>query len=86
MIDHIKIPPDLNPNTARLVISFAEALAEKLRRAEVKYGYRDGWLTQDWEQSCREDLMMHVAKGDPLDVAAFCAFMWKRGWPTNGHR
>lgn len=24
----------------------------------------------------------HIAKGDPRDVAAYCAFMWWHGWST----
>lgn len=23
-----------------------------------------------------------MTKGDPLDVAAYCAFAWHHGWPT----
>lgn len=72
----------LHPATAELVSGFAKALAEKLRRAEQKYGYSDGWLTDDWQIECGRELMRHITKGDPLDVAAYCAFMWKRGWST----
>lgn len=27
-------------------------------------------------------LAEHVAKGDPRDVAAYCAFAWHHGWST----
>lgn len=72
----------LHPDTARLVEEFASALAGKLRAAEIKYGHTNGWLTEDWEHLCREHLEKHMQKGDPLDVAAYCAFMWRRGWST----
>lgn len=38
------IPDGLHPATADLVLRFATALAEKLHKAEQKYGYSDGWL------------------------------------------
>lgn len=73
---------ELHPATAGLVRRFAEALAEKLRRAEQKYGYSDGWLSPDWQAECQQHLAEHVAKGDPRDVAAYAAFCWHHGWPT----
>lgn len=72
----------LHPDTANLVRDFAAALAIKLRSAELKYGYATGWRDDDWEDKCKSDLIGHVMKGDPLDVAAFAAFCWKRGWST----
>lgn len=75
----------MHPNTKAMVAEFATALATKLEWAEQKYGYRDNWLTDDWEAECRQKLLEHIRKGDPLDVAAYCAFMWKRGWPTAHH-
>ena len=59
----------LHPKTAALVDRFAAALKEKLAAAEEKYGYSDGWATDDWMGECRKELRKHVAKGDPLDVA-----------------
>ena len=72
----------LHPETARLVRRFAAALADKLRRAEQKYGYSDGWKRRDWEAECQRHLAEHLAKGDPRDVAAYAAFCWHHGWPT----
>lgn len=77
------VPAQLHPNTRQLVDEFSKSLTAKLAKAEQKYGYRDNWLTDDWEADCRAELMRHLEKGDPLDVAAYCAFMWKRGWSTN---
>ncbi len=79
----IDVPNSLNSNTATLVRDFASALAMKLREAEMKYGYGDGWKNQDWMDQCRADLMAHIAKGDPLDVAAYCAFLWHHGEKTS---
>lgn len=72
----------LHPETRRLVQDFADALAEKLIKAQQKYGRKDDWRTDDWETECRAELIRHIEKGDPLDVAAYCAFMWRRGWST----
>jgi hypothetical protein len=76
-------PAELHQETRALVTSFARALAHKLRRAEEKYGYSDGWRTEDWADECRNQLAIHVRKGDPLDVAAYAAFCWARQWRTS---
>lgn len=73
---------DLHPATADLVNRFSRALAEKLASAEKKYGYSDGWLSSDWMDECRYNLIEHVKKGDPRDVAAYCAFLWHHGEKT----
>jgi hypothetical protein len=70
---------ELHPATEDLVQRFAQALAEKLAVAEEKYGYSDGWLRPGWMNECRAKLLEHVAKGDPRDVAAYCAFLWHHG-------
>ena len=75
-------PPGLHPNTINLIGAFAGALAEKLAQAEKKYGYSDGWASQDWMDECRAKLVEHIAKGDPRDVAAYCAFLWHHGEST----
>jgi len=75
-------PANLNPRTLDLVQRFALALAKKLRLAEERYGHTDGWSRDDWEAECRDHLYQHLEKGDPRDVAAYCAFMWHHGWIT----
>ncbi|UTJ46154.1 hypothetical protein NLZ15_14985 [Atlantibacter subterranea] len=76
------IPDGLHPATADLVSRFAAALAEKLHKAEQKYGYDDDWKKDGWSTQCQSHFHQHIAKGDPRDVAAYCAFMWHHGWPT----
>lgn len=84
MAEHtIKLPRDLHQDTADLVVRFAEALGAKLRKAELKYGYSNKWQEDDWQHECAEKLIEHIQKGDPRDVAAYCAFMWHHGWPTS---
>lgn len=78
----IHLPADLHPATADLVARFAVALAEKLHAAEQKYGYSAGWADAGWMDECRADLIEHVHKGDPRDVAAYCAFLWHHGERT----
>jgi len=78
----IKVSDELHPDTAKLVRRFARALANKLLAAQRKYGYGASWTADDWQDKCRADLMNHIAKGDPRDVAAYCAFMWHHDWST----
>lgn len=68
--------------TDDLIDRFAAALKDKLRAAEAKYGHNDGWMRDDWQADCIADLNRHLAKGDPRDVAAYCAFAWHHDWPT----
>lgn len=75
-------PAQLHPATTDLVHRFAAALREKLAAAEQKYGYSDNWRADDWLDECRAQLAAHVAKGDPRDVAAYCAFLWHHGAST----
>jgi hypothetical protein len=70
------IPLELAPDTVKLVRDFAEATAFKLRDAQRKYNYYDGWKYPYWMDECREKLKEHLEKGDPRDVAAYCAFLW----------
>ncbi|WP_434117054.1 hypothetical protein [Klebsiella michiganensis] len=76
------VPEGLNPETADLVLRFASALADKLYKAEQKYGRSTDWMKSDWYDDCLQSLWEHIAKGDPRDVAAYCAFMWWHGWST----
>jgi hypothetical protein len=66
----------LHPWTKNLVVRFARALAKKLSDAEQKYGYEAEWKDPNWMDECRAKLIEHLAKGDPRDVAAYCAFLW----------
>jgi len=74
--------PDLHPETADLVRRFSVALAAKLAKDEKKYGYADEWKSPDWMDECRSELVEHINKGDPRDVAAYCAFLWHHGEST----
>jgi hypothetical protein len=66
-----------------LVSRFSTALLDKLKAARVKYGRDDkGWQEDCWREDCQRELLRHLAKGDPRDVAAYCAFLWHHGWPT----
>lgn len=80
--EYSKDPDALHPATAKLVDKFAAALKAKLLKAQKKYGYSDNWKRDDWEEECQKMLLEHVAKGDPLDVAAYTAFMWHHNYAT----
>lgn len=64
----------------KLVGGFAAALLAKLKLSRANG--RGGWDAPDWEDECRAGLLRHIEKGDPRDVAAYCAFMWHHGWIT----
>ncbi|MBP0714830.1 hypothetical protein ABXK61_16105 [Burkholderia sola] len=72
----------LHPATEYLVVRGMAAVRDKLARAEQKYGYRDGWLSPNWMSECRAKMYHHITKGDPLDVIAYCLFLWHHGAPT----
>lgn len=55
---------------------FADAMKAKLAKAREKG--RSGWETCSHED-LSQMLHDHVAKGDPLDVANFCMFLWNLG-------
>lgn len=74
---------ELHPKTAALVDRFAAELKSKLAKAEAKYGYAADWLKPDWQDELTESLAEHIQKGDPRDVAAYCAFAWHHGWSTS---
>lgn len=78
----MKMPPGLDHLNRTLVADTAEKMAVKLRAAEIKYGYGASWLENNWEAKCRSDLMFHIDKGDPTDVAIYSAFMMHHGWST----
>lgn len=76
------MPAELHPDTRKLVTDFCTALAEKLYKAQLKYGYDADWKQDGWPTQCQAHFHQHIAKGDPRDVAAYCAFMWYHGWKT----
>lgn len=74
--------PELHAETKKLVDGFAKAMSDKLYAAQEKYGYSDRWANKDWMDECRAHLVEHLAKGDPRDVANYCAFLWWHGEKT----
>ncbi|HHG1327137.1 TPA: hypothetical protein ACPUMQ_003179 [Klebsiella pneumoniae] len=78
----VRLPDYLHPDTQELVINFCTALAEKLYKAQLKYGYDADWKNDGWPSQCQAHFHQHIVKGDPRDVAAYCAFMWWHGWST----
>lgn len=81
---HIKEQPVpvMPPGTQKLVADFSTDLAEKLYKAQLKYGYDADWKQDNWSTQCLAHFHQHIAKGDPRDVAAYCAFMWYHDWKT----
>lgn len=76
------LPANIKQETVELVSGFMTSVASKLHDAEMKYGYEFDWMKPGWEDECRQHLMEHIQKGDPRDVAAYCAFLWFHGEKT----
>ena len=68
---HVQHPDD------DAVDKLAEAMKKKL--AEKRAQGRSGWDTDCTQQRLSDLLRQHVEKGDVLDVANFCAFLFARG-------
>lgn len=72
--------PPLEDGAVQLVHDFAAALLRKLAAAQAKYGFEGNWREAGWQGDLILQLLDHVRKGDPLDVAAYCAFAWHHSW------
>lgn len=78
----IEVPDNLHPATAKAVQKFATAMASKLYKSQRRYGYTDDWRRSDITD-LQLDLNDHFEKGDPIDVANFCMFLWSRKAKVN---
>ncbi|ELY5676417.1 hypothetical protein SNM20_002724 [Salmonella enterica] len=90
----VAMPENLHRDTRQLVIDTANVMAEKLYKAQEKYGYSNGWRvpaegedTGDgrnfWtREECLQALFHHLEKGDPIDCINYLAFMQANGWRT----
>jgi hypothetical protein len=76
-------PSLLSEVTKEALSGFVISLGLKLRQAEQKYRYTDGWANGGWMDECRAELRKHLEKGDPRDVAIYAMFLWYHGEPTN---
>jgi hypothetical protein len=60
-----------------LIDEFAEALKAKAHDSYFKG--RRGWDDPAWSiPDIKDDLLRHVAKNDPRDVAIYAAFWWNK--------
>lgn len=75
------VEEQLHPDAADLVDRFSVALRAKLYQAQCRYKWTNDWKTAD-PNALRTALMDHLMKGDPRDVAAYCAFLWDLGETT----
>lgn len=89
----VAIPDGLHPDTRELVLDFAGKMAKKLHKAQIKYGFDNGWRHPNWDTAkgndqfsdptqCLIAFSHHIDKGDPVDVANYCAFMDWHGWSS----
>lgn len=85
----IGLPGDLNANTTKLVLDFANAMGRKLFAAQQKHDYEDEWKQDggadggfESDDVLRECMFQHMLKGDPVDVANYAAFAAYHGVST----
>ena len=77
-IDDLNLPA--REEIAVVVEAFADALKNKLWRAEEKYNWNGHWKREAWQNELNACLAEHINKGDPLDVAAYCLFAHMHKW------
>lgn len=87
----IPVPRGLHSETMTTIRSTAEALGQKLYRAQIKHGLVDGWKNPPadmtgngtfflTEEELQKAFLVHINKNDPLDVIAYCAFARELGF------
>jgi hypothetical protein len=76
----IGLPKDLHPDTKELLINFVQKMGQKLRETEIKHNYGNSWKYDNWQLKCGKDFITHIEKGNPIDVANYCAFMDYHNW------
>jgi len=76
----------LHPDSQKLLSECFNDLEVKMIANQDKYGYSNEWLIHDWEDECRQEMIKHILKGDPKDVAIYALFMMFRGWSTKPNK
>ena len=61
-----------------LIEDFSNALCKTVISKYIEKK-RTGWDTEEWDiDDIKQQLIEHIKKGDPLDVAAYAAFWWNK--------
>lgn len=81
----VKAEDALSSDMRDLLDRFNCAVREKLARSQAKYGYTDDWADAERVDRMQAALAAHIAKGDPVDVVAYCAFLWHHGASIDAH-
>lgn len=61
---------------------FSRILVAKLMQNEKKHKFGFSWKKPDWEEQLQREIVKHVEKGDPRDVAIYAMFAWFHNWRT----
>lgn len=78
----IWLPDTLSTAAKDMLNEFFYTIGQKMAKAQEKYNYNDDWARADWGDECRSELRKHIAKGDPVDAAIYCAFLQHHNEPT----
>lgn len=82
-MDYGRGPTDEEAQLYVLCQMFALKMFWKAFEAEQKYNFNGAWREPDWQEDFVKKFSYHVLKGDPRDVALFCAFADHHGWSTD---
>lgn len=81
-VENDSLADELRDDFREILCRFNKVLLDKLLANERKYKFGYSWQESDWEEQLQRDLVAHVEKGDPRDVAIFGLFAWHHGWRT----
>lgn len=73
----------LEAELRQLCNKFADKMYAKMIKSEEKYNFNGRWKWDYQIPKMQQALAEHVNKGDPIDVANFCAFLDYHGASTN---
>jgi hypothetical protein len=76
-------PATMSPASRAMLENFFISVVRKFEIAEAKHNWQDAWRDAD-KTLLQAALAGHVRKGDPIDVAIYCAICEVHGWPTYG--
>lgn len=81
-VEDDSLADELRDDFRALLCRFNTALLDKLLANERKYKFGYGWQESNWEEELQRDLIKHIEKGDPRDVAIYSLFAWHHQWRT----
>lgn len=79
----LDVPAEMSAESAKMLDAFFEATLEKFVAAQRKHNWEDDWKDAEM-RILQNEALHHLVKGDPRDVAIYCAICHHHNWPTYG--